>query len=563
MKQFVCALILTLLVTAAAPAAGELNPMEKKFSALLTEVIGEIEPLSKAVALAQFEASVSGKEADYEKSSALQLELRKRQSDPVRFNKLRQFRESGKIGDPLLRRQLDLLHLAFLGNQVDGKLLQELVERQTAIEQKFNTFRARIGDRVLSDNEVESILKTSLDGKELEAAWKASKEIGKTVAADMVALAKARNRMAKSLGFADFYEMQLKLAEQDPADIVALFDELDQLTGDAYRKLKQMMDAGLAARLKIEPGELRPWHYQNRFFQEAPAVYPVDLDSFYRGRDLVSVTRQYFGAIGLPVEGVLKGSDLFEKPGKYQHAFSTDIDRKGDVRILCSLKPNYSWMNTLLHELGHGVYSRYSDPALPWLLRDAANQFTTEAVAMFFGRLAANPRWLEEELGVPKTEISKVEAGCALTQQLEQLVFSRWAQVMVRFERAMYANPDQDLGKLWWDLVEKYQGLTRPENRNEPDWAAKIHIALYPVYYHNYLMGELLASQFAAALGKELDPGQSPFRLSFARDPRIGSFFIDRVFRPGMALPWPEMIRRATGEKLTAAHYAKQFIGSK
>jgi len=35
------------------------------------------------------------------------------------------------------------------------------------------------------------------------------------------------------------------------------------------------------------------------------------------------------------------------------------------------------------------------------------------------------------------------------------------------------------------------------------------------------------------------------------------------VFRPGMTLPWPEMIRRATGEKLTAAFYARQFIGAK
>ena len=37
------------------------------------------------------------------------------------------------------------------------------------------------------------------------------------------------------------------------------------------------------------------------------------------------------------------------------------------------------------------------------------------------------------------------------------LIFSRWCQVMLRFEKAMYENPDQDLNKLWWDLVEKYQ----------------------------------------------------------------------------------------------------------
>ncbi len=33
-----------------------------------------------------------------------------------------------------------------------------------------------------------------------------------------------------------------------------------------------------------------------------------------------------------------------------------------------------------------------------------------------------------------------------------------------------------------------------------PDWAAKIHMTGAPVYYHNYLLGELIASQLAAAI---------------------------------------------------------------
>ena len=47
----------------------------------------------------------------------------------------------------------------------------------------------------------------------------------------------------------------------------------------------------------------------------------------------------------------------------------------------------------------------------------------------------------------------------------------------------------------WWDLVSRYQLLTPPEGRDEPDWAAKIHVACAPVYYHTYLYGHLVASQ--------------------------------------------------------------------
>ena len=53
-------------------------------------------------------------------------------------------------------------------------------------------------------------------------------------------------------------------------------------------------------------------------------------------------------------------------------------------------------------------------------------------------------------------------------QRNQLLIFSRWCQVMLRFEKAMYENPDQDLNKLWWDLVEKYQVLKRPAGPQRP-----------------------------------------------------------------------------------------------
>ena len=56
-------------------------------------------------------------------------------------------------------------------------------------------------------------------------------------------------------------------------------------------------------------------------------------------------------------------SDLYEKPGKSPHAFCTDIDREGDVRVLANIVPNEYWMGTMLHELGHSVYSSKNIPA--------------------------------------------------------------------------------------------------------------------------------------------------------------------------------------------------------
>jgi peptidyl-dipeptidase A len=249
--------------------------------------------------------------------------------------------------------------------------------------------------------------------------------------------------------------MSLRLSDQDPEQISSLFDELDSLTRGTFTSLKADIDFYLAKKYKLKPEELMPWHYQNRFFQEAPAIYSIDLDSYFKGKDVVKIAKDYYAGIGLDVTGILSKSDLYEKEGKYQHAFCTHIDRSGDVRIVCNLKNNNQWMGTLLHELGHAVYDLNIDMSLPYFLRTPAHTFTTEAIAMLFGRLSSNPYWLRDNAGIDGAEADRISQDVKNNLRLEQLVFSRWSQVMFRFEKSMYADPDQDLNKLWWDLAEK------------------------------------------------------------------------------------------------------------
>jgi len=145
--------------------------------------------------------------------------------------------------------------------------------------------------------------------------------------------------------------------------------------------------------------------------------------------------------------------------------------------------------------------------------------------------------------------------------RLEQRVFCRWVQVMYRFERAMYADPEQDLNALWWSLVERYQMLRKPEGRNAPDWASKIHVALYPAYYHNYMLGELLASQLYATISRSILATEPESMPSFSGRTEVGDFLRTRVFAPGRTLRWDAMIELATGEPLSPKHYAAQVVG--
>jgi peptidyl-dipeptidase A len=100
--------------------------------------------------------------------------------------------------------------------------------------------------------------------------------------------------------------------------------------------------------------------------------------------------------------------------------------------------------------------------------------------------------------------------------------------------------------------VERYQLLTRPEGRHRPDWAAKIHLALYPVYYQNYLLGELMASQLhrtiARRFGRLIDT------------PAAGRFLVDELFRRGAIADWDATLERVTGERLSPRYFAEDFV---
>lgn len=559
-KKFAVILSASMLPLMFLSCTSKQEKMEIKLRDFITKIEAEVKPLSQEAAIASWDASITGKDEDYKKSEYAQVELVKLFSDSTLFAELKGIRESGLVKDSILYRQMEVLYPSFLRNQVSKELLEQKIKMESELEKKYSNFRADLNGKKVSDNEIEEILSTSKNSKELEAAWNAHKAIGKDVANDVIAIVKIRNQIAKELGYENYHTMNMILSEQNPAEILALFEELDSLTKDAFAELKGDIDTYFAKRYGIAKEKLMPWHYQNRFFQEAPKIYDVDLDQFYKDKDLVDLSAKYYNGINLNVDDIIKKSDLFEKQGKNQHAYCTDIDRNGDVRVLCNVKPTMSWMNTMLHEYGHAVYSKYYDPQKPFLLRDAAHTFTTEAIAMIMGRCASNPQWMLDMGIVTPAQKEQIADVCAKSLRLEQLTFSRWAQVMYRFEKEMYANPDQDLNALWWTLVEKYQLLKKPEGRNEPDWATKVHVALYPCYYHNYLMGELLASQLFYYISDNVLKNSDYKNVSFVNRPEVGNDLNEKVFKPGCLYQWNEMIQRATGEKLTAKYYAKQFV---
>lgn len=553
-------LFLSLLLPAAVLITS-CNNREMELKELLTKIENEVKPLRTESNIAMWNGSISGNEEDFAKSAQAQEKVTAYLSDKEIFSQLKSFKESGKIKDPVLARQLDVVYNQFLANQADIALLNRIISKSTNLERMYGEYRASLRGKSITDNDVENILRSSTDNTELQQVWESHKGIGRVVEKELIELVKMRNQVAQSLGFDNYHSMSLELSGQDPKQITAILDELDSLTRDAFSQLKDEMDEAFAKRYKVKREELMPWHYQGRYFQEAPNLYPVDLDKYYDGKDLERLTVDFYSSIGLDINKMLSNSSLYPQEGKNQHAFCIDIDGDGDVRVLCNLASNEQWMGTMLHEFGHAIYAQTHDAnrSLPYSLRDAAHTFTTEAVAMIFGRLSRNAAWMQKNLGLSDDEKASIEEDCFKSLRLQQVVFSRWVQVVYRFEKEMYANPDQDLNQLWWNLVEKYQQIRKPEGRNEPDYATKIHIALYPCYYHNYQLGEIFASQMHNYIVTNISKSNDIKNECYVGNIEIGKWMSDKIFSPGMMYEWDEFVENATGEKLTAKYYAEQF----
>jgi peptidyl-dipeptidase A len=403
------------------------------------------------------------------------------------------------------------------------------------------------------------VLRKSVDSAARRAVWEASKGVGPVIAPELKLLVGLRNRSARMLGFKDYHVMQLALGEQSQEQVLKLFDELDALTRAPFHTAKAELDAALASRYGIAVKDLRPWHYEDPFFQEAPVVSATDLDRIYKPLDILKLCRTFYAGIGLPIDDVLRRSDLYERAGKNPHAFTTDIDREGDVRVLANIVPNREWLATMLHELGHSVYSSKNIPhSLPWALRTEAHILTTEGVAMMWEKFADSAEWLAA-MGVHVPDPQQFNATMGKLRRNQLLIFSRWCQVMFRFEKELYGNPDQDLNRRWWELVEKYQEIRRPEARNAPDYASKIHIVIAPAYYHNYMLGQLFASQVHHAIAREVLHGADPATVIYVGNPAAGAFMKQKVFEPGRTLSWNELTRHATGEDLSAKAFAADF----
>jgi peptidyl-dipeptidase A len=94
----------------------------------------------------------------------------------------------------------------------------------------------------------------------------------------------------------------------------------------------------------------------------------------------------------------------------------------------------------------------------------------------------------------------------------------------------------------WLELQRRCGGTALPREAG-CRWAADQMIVSHPIYWHTYLIAELIAHQTREAIQAE-----DGVLLGNAK---ISTFLMERYYKPGASRPWLEKIAAATGKPLS------------
>src|SRR4029077_10287988 len=147
--------------------------------AVVRELTDRLRPVEVDVGRAWWDASTHASEEANQRKADRELARRRILADRAAFDAVRAARQDRP--DPMVARQLDVLHDEMVPNQVSDDVQRQIVELETEVEATFTSFRGELDGARVGDNAILDVLRTSDDSGLRRRAWEASKQVGAAV----------------------------------------------------------------------------------------------------------------------------------------------------------------------------------------------------------------------------------------------------------------------------------------------------------------------------------------------------------------------------------------------
>jgi peptidyl-dipeptidase A len=415
---------------------------------------------------------------------------------------------------------------------------------------------------------------TSRNYEDLTEAWTGWHTISKPMRPKYQRFVELANEGAKELGFEDLgvlwrsrYDLPAKDFEKEAA---RLYSQVEPLYKDLHCYARNRLQKRYG-KDKVPDGKPIPahllgnmWAQQwNRVYDDLLKPYPAaSIESADRMLqkdkwDAVRMTRSaenFYTSIGFPaLPQSFWERSMLTRPRDREvvcHASAWDMDNKDDVRIKMCIKPIEEDLFTVYHELGHVYYYIwYKDQ--PILFQDGAHDGFHEAIGDAIN-LSVTPAYLRK-IGLVGDVTPSKEAiiNQQMKMALDKIAFLPFGKLIDEWRWGVFDGriKPADYNKAWWELCEKYQGVSAPVARTEEDFdpGAKYHIP-GNTPYTRYFLSFILQFQFHKALC-DAAGYQGPLNeCSIFGSTEAGKKY-GAMLAQGASQPWQETMQELTGTR--------------
>ncbi len=447
-------------------------------------------------------------------------------------------------------------------------LMRALIDAETALFERKRGLQPRhLNDR--GEEEVASLpaLGTNMSTNRVEAHRKSSfdalREIERWVLAhgflELVAL---RNRLARALGFENYFALKLQRNERmTPSGLHRILDDFLARTSAA--------NARTLAALRDDhgPDATAPWNV--RFF--AAGDVTRRLDPFMPFGLALRRWVESFRRLGIQFRGATVQLDLLDRPGKYQNGFchgpvpawvtETGAWVPGQVNFTAEARPDQvgsglRGVNTLFHEGGHAAHFANVVQNSPCFSQEYAptSMAYAETQSMFCDSLVSDADWLARyarTAGGDPIPLDLIRARVTSSQPMRAFE-ERAIAVVPCFELALYGIADDDL------TPERVLALARETERRVLGIESPRPLLAIPhllnqesaASYQGYLLAHMAVYQTRAHFLRE---------HGFLTDnPAVGPALSRHYWEPGNSVAHDTMLRILTGEGFSARHLADE-----
>jgi peptidyl-dipeptidase A len=473
-----------------------------------------------------------------------------------------------------LRRQIDLVKRGLtLPAPNDPAKTAELAKIAATLDSLYGSGKyCPEGGECKSLNELEDVIETSRDPRELLEVWVGWRTVSPPMKAQYQRLVEIANEGSRELGYPDTGALWRSTYDMPPDDFAREVDRLWGQVKPLYDALHCYVRAGLNEQYgdQLVPLDRAiPAHLLgNMWAQSWNNVYdlmaPPDADPGYdlterleaKGLtpvEMVKIGERFFTSLGFdPLPETFWERSLFTKPEDREvvcHASAWSLDYQDDLRIKMCIEIDDEDFSTIHHELGHNFYQRAYNRQ-PLLYQGSANDGFHEALGDAVA-LSITPEYLKEIGLIDEVPPASKDLGLLMKQALDKVAFLPFGLLVDKWRWDVFsgATPPGEYNAAWWRLREQYQGVRAPVERTEEhfDPGAKYHIPGNTPYMR-YFLAHILQYQLHRGLCQAAGDDGPLHRCSIYGSREAGEK-LKKMTEMGLSRPWPEALEAVTGQR--------------